>query len=200
MGVYSHTNHILLELSSAVPDVVFSVVGGVFNNDISLVLSCPLSGVSIYYTTDGSTPDETDTLYSGAISISENTTVKAKAYKAGYSASVVVSEVYQFVCAVPTANYASGTYPAEIDVELSCATTGATIYYTTDGSTPDAGDTEYTVAFEVAVDTTVKAIAIKTDYSDSSVLTLLYEILLNFFLVSGDYFVVDGENLAVQAE
>lgn len=62
----------------------------------------------------------------------------------------------------PAFSVADGTesYKA-FDVELTTATQDAKIYYTTDGSTPDATKTEYTQAITVDKDVTIMAIAIK---------------------------------------
>jgi len=49
---------------------------------------------SIYYTTDGSTPDETDTLYSTPFQVSTNTVVKARAYKQYWTDSAVATRSY----------------------------------------------------------------------------------------------------------
>lgn len=54
-------------------------------------------------------------------------------------------------------------------VSLSCATDGASIYYTLDGSNPTAESTLYSAPFQVSETTTVKAIAIKEGLSNSSV-------------------------------
>lgn len=62
----------------------------------------------------------------------------------------------------------SGTTPFATKTEVTIeADEGASIFYTTDGSTPDEESTEYTGAFEISATTTVKAIAVNgTDVSD----------------------------------
>ena len=54
-------------------------------------------------------------------------------------------------------------------VEISCATPGASIYYTTDGTTPTSSGTAYSGAISLTATTTIKAIAVKTDMNDSAV-------------------------------
>ena len=50
---------------------------------------------SIYYTLDGSTPDETDYNYTSPISLQGSTaTVKAKAFLVGYIDSNITTETY----------------------------------------------------------------------------------------------------------
>ena len=61
----------------------------------------------------------------------------------------------------PTFSVNGGTYYTAQSVELSCATDGATIYYTTNGDKPTASSTEYTGAIAVNETMTIKAIAIK---------------------------------------
>ena len=56
----------------------------------------------------------------------------------------------------------SGETPFETKTEVTITSEeGATIYYTTNGSTPTQESTEYTDAFELSATTTVKAIAVK---------------------------------------
>ncbi len=69
----------------------------------------------------------------------------------------------------------AGTYAEAQEVELTTATTGATIYYTIDGSAPDETKTEYTgVAISVETPTLIRAIAIKDGFRDSEVTDLYY--------------------------
>ena len=58
-----------------------------------------------------------------------------------------------------------------ITVTLETNTSGATIYYTTDGSTPTKDSLKYEGPFNVADDTTIKAFATKTGWTDSYVTT-----------------------------
>lgn len=70
---------------------------------------------------------------------------------------------------------ANGTFTDSKTVEISCETADATIYYTTNGTDPSATNgTEYTSSFSVSSTTTVKAIAIKDDYSDSEIASATY--------------------------
>lgn len=78
--------------------------------------------------------------------------------------------------ATPVATPVAGTYSATQSVTLTSSTSGATIYYTTDGSTPTKSSTKYTAAISVAATTTIKAIAIKTGMVESEVLTAAYTI------------------------
>ncbi len=73
----------------------------------------------------------------------------------------------------PTFSPTAGTYTSDQNVEISCATDGATIYYTTNGTTPTSSSTPYTTAISVGETMTIKAIAIKNDKS-SSVATAEY--------------------------
>jgi len=80
----------------------------------------------------------------------------------------------------PMTQVASVTFTAYFltipgNVTLSCATSGASIYYTVDGSTPTTASTLYSSPFSVSVDPTlVKAIAVKTGYRDSAVTSQPY--------------------------
>ena len=59
-------------------------------------------------------------------------------------------------------------------VEISCATPGASIYYTTDGTMPTSSGTAYSGAISLTSTTTIKAIAVKADMNDSAVAAVTF--------------------------
>ena len=61
-------------------------------------------------------------------------------------------------------------------VALACATDGATIYYTTDGSDPTIGSMIYSDPIAVYAPTTIKAIAVKAGMANSAILSAAYTI------------------------
>ncbi|OMD33586.1 hypothetical protein BSK56_33960, partial [Paenibacillus borealis] len=76
--------------------------------------------------------------------------------------------------AAPTANPAGGEVASGTAVTLSSATSGAVIYYTTDGTTPTISSTLYSGAITLTGAKTIKAIAVKPGMTDSSVLSESY--------------------------
>ena len=76
--------------------------------------------------------------------------------------------------ATPTFSPAGGNIIAPVSVTISCATAGATIHYTTDGSTPTTTSAVYSAPINVAATTTIKAFAVKTGMDDSPVATATY--------------------------
>lgn len=78
--------------------------------------------------------------------------------------------------ATPTFSLAAGTYTSAQTVTISDVTSGATIYYTTDGTTPTTGSTVYSGAITVSSSETIEAIATATGYSASAVASASYTI------------------------
>ncbi|MBN2057789.1 MAG: chitobiase/beta-hexosaminidase C-terminal domain-containing protein [Candidatus Saganbacteria bacterium] len=77
----------------------------------------------------------------------------------------------------PTFSAAGGTYETNaILVTLECATGGADIYYTTNGSTPDTGSIPYTGPISLEVSRTIRAIAVKSGYNNSTVAAATYDL------------------------
>lgn len=77
----------------------------------------------------------------------------------------------------PTISPDGGSFSSAQSVTLATATSGASIRYTTDGSTPTSTTgTLYSSAFNVSSTTTVKAIAYKSGSTDSSVTSATFTI------------------------
>ena len=60
----------------------------------TVALTCETENARIYYTTNGSNPTQSSTLYENAIEITEAVTIKAKAYAEGHTASDVLTAAY----------------------------------------------------------------------------------------------------------
>lgn len=78
--------------------------------------------------------------------------------------------------AAPTFYPPSGTYGPTLSVTLSSSTNGATIYYTTDETTPSTTSTQYTTAISIPVTKTIKAIASGSILFNSQVVSATYVI------------------------
>ncbi len=75
----------------------FSPAAGTYTQAQSVSISCATEGATVYYTTNGQDPTTSSTVYSGAINVSSNTTIKAMAAKSGFDNSAVASATYNFV-------------------------------------------------------------------------------------------------------
>lgn len=91
---------ILLTDFGDTPTVAIPVImpgTGTYFNPITVEITTATEGATIYYTTDGDDPDQSSTTYTGAIAISSNTTLKAKAYAPDHNPSIIATAVYTFV-------------------------------------------------------------------------------------------------------
>lgn len=166
------------ELPDPVAAPSFSPPPGIYASDFSVAITTPTSGATIFYTTDGSTPDETDTEYTAPIAFAGDyatISLTAVATKTGYPTSDLATASYEIDYATvsqPEFSTTAGTYSHDIIVELSTTTSGATIHYTTDGSQPTAASPVYTSSIDVADDGTsirIRAIAERAGMKSSSV-------------------------------
>ncbi len=72
------------------------------------------------------------------------------------------------VVATPVFSPPGGTFTTQVSISISTATPGATIHYTTDGSTPTTSSAVYGGPFTLTTSATVKAIAVKPSYTQSA--------------------------------
>ena len=202
LGMFSCTNGIAYPvIETAVMETVaspeFSVESGAVNSGTEVTITCATEGAKIYYTTDGNEPTASSTEYTAAISVTTAVTLKAIAVKSGMnnsevaSASYTIKEAVKETVAAPEFSVASGAVNSGTEVTITCATEGAKIYYTTDGTEPTASSTEYTTAIGVTEAVTVKAIAVKSGMNESAVASVSYTI--KGTVASPEFSVASGE-------
>ena len=157
----------------------FSPIAGAVEKGTEVTISTETDGATIYYTmgADPATPTSGSTLYEGAITINEATTIKAIAIKGGDESLVATAEYTIKKVETPTFLVAEGTVLTGTTVELATTTDGATIHYTTDGTDPTASSPEYISAITIDADMTIKAIAVKTNWDDSNVASATYTVI-----------------------
>jgi hypothetical protein len=150
---------------------VFSPVGGTYPQAQLVTISAAPDDAQIYYTTNGETPTANSTLYTGPVEIAGTRTLKAIAIVGGDQPSAVAWAAYTTpkLVATPVFTPNGGTHAKAQTVRIVDATKGASIYYTTDGTTPTAGSTPYTGPFEVSATETIQAIALVPGDSPSNV-------------------------------
>lgn len=148
-----------------------------FNSTVTMTAA---EGASIYYTTDGTTPTDSSTLYTAPFQITETSTIKAIATMSNYqNSSVATLDVTITAPTVETPVFApvAGTYADSVNFTLSCATSDAEIRYTTDGTEPTETSTLYTAPILLTATTTVKAKAFKTAWFASETATAAYTVV-----------------------
>jgi hypothetical protein len=78
--------------------------------------------------------------------------------------------------ATPTFSPGTGTYTSAQTVTLNDSTSGASIYYTTNGTVPTTGSTLYTGPISVSSSETIYAVAVASGYANSTVGSAVYTI------------------------
>lgn len=84
-----------------VADVTFSPMRGVYEAPFEVTISCATQGASVHYTTDGSTPTPSSAVYTGPLTITGTTCLRAAAFKAGWYPAAVETQTYLILSEVP---------------------------------------------------------------------------------------------------
>lgn len=191
-----------VEAPTAHPETPQDNPSEVKNGD-KIALNCGTSEAEIFYTTDGTAPDESSQKYTNVITVEGAYggyfTIKAFAKKADMKDSEVATFTYRIaqqevVGDITATPGTSSTVIGGDKIILSAATTDAQIFYTTDGSVPEvtmsvSGNDisyeykeptkKYDPSSPITVDEgsgyfVIKAIAVKPDMADSDVVEFVY--------------------------
>jgi hypothetical protein len=144
--------------------------GGWVNQPVAVSLSASDAGTAvtaIRYTTDGSDPTTSSTLYTGPFNVSSTTTVKYQAWDMAGNVEATKSQPIQIDSIPPVSSIAcnnsacsSSGYSAPVTVSLSATDTGgsgaAEIHYETNGFEPTIFSPRYVLPFSVSATTTIK--------------------------------------------
>ena len=156
----SNTSLRLSDKQNAMPTPTISY------KDETITLACTEPTAKIYYTLDGTEPSESSMLYKSPFKLDHNATIKAIAIGEGSANSYVATyKIDSYAVAAPTISYTN------LMLNITTPTVGAKIYYTLDGTEPTAKSTLYTAPVSLTRNCTVKAIALRDNYTDSPVTT-----------------------------
>jgi hypothetical protein len=166
-----------ITLTPQVATPIITPPTGTFTTAQSATISDSTSGATIYYTTNGTTPTTASPVYSKAFTVSSTTTVEAMAAASGYinsnvaTSTITINVPPEQQVATPVITPPTGTFTTAQSATISDSTSGATIYYTTNGTTPTTASPVYSKAFTVSSTTTVEAMAAASGYINSNVAT-----------------------------
>ncbi len=155
-----------------------SPAGGVFDEPLSVTLSCATTGAEVWYTTDGSTPtNQAPSLpYTGTpVQVATSLTLTARGFKTDYQTSAIASAVFTGPqVKTPVFSPPGGMFTGTQIVSIACATTGATLRFTITGLDPQESDPLYTEPLFLTEGTTLKARAWRSGLTPSTVATAVF--------------------------
>lgn len=100
---YSYTNlgqHTFTPGGEMVAMPSFNPPAGVYYTPQQVTISCATENATIYYTTDGTEPSQTSTQYTTPINVTQNITIKARAFKPSIDPSPIATAIYSFAVTV----------------------------------------------------------------------------------------------------
>lgn len=164
------------------PTVTALPNGGTFSGTQNITLSAN-EPATIYYTTNGSTPTTSSSVYSSPITISSTTTLKFFARDNSGNQSAVQTVTYTLQTGTDTTPPVltitpAGTFSTTKTITMT-TNESATIYYTLDGTTPTTSSSVYSTPITLSATTTIKAFAKDSVGNQSSVQSITYTKLEN---------------------
>jgi hypothetical protein len=177
-------------IDSTAPTTMASPAGGSYDTALNVTLTCDDGAgtgcQATYYTTDGSTPTESSSVYSSPIRVDRPLTLKFFSVDQQDNTETVRSESYTFTADVAppttTPSPPAGGYLSAQNVTLTCNDgTGGVgcgpTYYTTDGSTPTTSSPQYSAPIPVTTgQTTLKFFSVDQRGNTEAVQSATYSI------------------------
>jgi endoglucanase len=183
----------------------FNPNGGTYTSSVQVALASTTTGVQVHYTTDGSQPttNSPSVTNQAHITLAQPLTnsIRAFARLAGYQSSAIATSAVFIVVPMPVAAAPSfapdgGTFTSAVQVTLSSATPGATIYYTTDGSAPGTNSPSATngaaVLLVQPLTNSVRAFARASGHQDSAIATSAVFTVVPMPVAAAPSFAPDG--------
>lgn len=183
-----------------------SPAGGTYATALTVEIACATPGTRILYTLNGDSPDARGTSvheifeYAGPLPLARSLTLNAIARMDGMTTSEIAVAEYVFnlestqetKVTAPVITLPSNTYGASQTAEILCATVGATIRYTLDGTQPNSDfGLVYSAPIALATTCTLKAVAFKENWIDSDLVSASYTFRLPGVHYVGDTMSVD---------
>lgn len=160
--------------SSEIPYPVLSIEYGATNDYATITCETDYDLVDggqviLGYTLDGSTPTNLSWEFHSPQRIEKNATVAVRAFLALSETNLIGSATNSIVVSglkvqTPVITYDDSTYT----ITLSCATQGATIHYTIDGTSVSASSPVYNGAIAITESVTIQVLAVKDGIQNSN--------------------------------
>lgn len=159
----------------------FSVPEGEYDDAQEVTITSATEDAVIHYAINNEVLNDASPVYTSPVKITKTTTLKAYAHKDGLRTSEVTIATYtigheQAQVDTPSFSLPEGHYSSVQQVAINTNTKDATIYYTTDGSTPNDSSTEYFAPILINDSVTIKAYAAKTGMTPSDIVSATYVI------------------------
>lgn len=151
----------------------FSPTPGTYGGSRSVTMSTSTPSATIRYTTDGSTPTASSTVYTTPLVLAPGTTTEVRAYTSApeRTDSPVSTGTWVITGSVEPVELdpAPGAFDTAPAVTMTSATAGAVIHYTLDGSAPTESSPTWTTPVTLpSGDTTVRARAWRSGLVESA--------------------------------
>lgn len=185
VGDYRSGSIFRLESSAkSAPPVFESYYDSIFTNVVQI--TCPTPGTVIHYTRDGRDPTEVDraVLSGEALLLVKGTITKLRAFRVDLQPSEVTARAFSIFSPPRAAQPAFTPWGIALEitngtrVTIACATIGADIHYTLDGTIPTRQSPLYLTPLQINGNTMIRAIALAEGYEDSWVAEAFYRLAL----------------------